>query len=188
MFYTREQLQKLFNFKSLGDNVLISDKASIYNSSNISIGSNVRIDDFCILSPCGNLNIGSYIHISCYASLIGKGDIVLEDFVGISGRVSIYSSNDDYTGVALTNPTVPLEFRKVTDGDVILKKHTIVGAGSIILPNVVLGEGTSVHALSLIYKNCVPFGVYAGVPAKFIRERKKDLLAQEEKFYSLNSR
>jgi galactoside O-acetyltransferase len=44
-----EKLEAL-GFKSLGENIMISDKVSIYNSDNIQIGSNVRLDDFCILS------------------------------------------------------------------------------------------------------------------------------------------
>lgn len=178
MFYTQEQLHQ-FNFKSFGKNVLISDKACIYNSQNIEIGNNVRIDDFCILSPGGLLKFGNYIHISCYASIIGKGDVIFEDYTGISGRVSVYSSNDDYSGRAMTNPTIPIECRRVTNGDVIFKKHTIVGAGSIILPQVTLGEGACVHALSLVFKDCDAYGVYSGNPAVKIRERRRDLLKYE---------
>lgn len=48
-FIPRDQLEKL-GFARLGENVYISDKASIYNAANISIGSHVRIDDFCVLS------------------------------------------------------------------------------------------------------------------------------------------
>ena len=48
-FYSREQLEKI-GFKFLGNNVLISDKTSIYSPENISIGNNVRVDDFSILS------------------------------------------------------------------------------------------------------------------------------------------
>ena len=51
-FYSREQLEKI-GFKSLGENVLISDKTSIYFPKNISIGNNVRIDDFSVLSAGG---------------------------------------------------------------------------------------------------------------------------------------
>lgn len=51
-FYSREQLEKI-GFKSLGENVLISDKTSIYSPENISIGNNVRVDDFSILSAGG---------------------------------------------------------------------------------------------------------------------------------------
>ena len=94
MFYNREDLQKL-GFKFLGDNVLISEKTSIYNPQNISIGNNVRIDDFVILSPSTELVIGNYIHIGCSTSIIGRGKIVIEDFAGVSGRVSIYSRRGD---------------------------------------------------------------------------------------------
>lgn len=178
MFYSQEQLQK-FNFKSFGKNVLISDRASIYNSSNIEIGDNVRIDDFCILSPGSSLKFGSYIHVACYASIIGAGSVVFEDYTCISGRVSIYTSNDDYSGNTMTNSMVPDRCKNVTHGPVVLKKHVLVGAGSIILPNVTIEEGTSVHALSVVNRNCEPYSVYAGAPAKKIRERKRDFLNYE---------
>lgn len=51
-FYTREELERI-GFKSIGENVLISDKTSIYSPQNISIGNNVRIDDYCVLSAGG---------------------------------------------------------------------------------------------------------------------------------------
>ena len=54
-FYTREQLEKI-GFKSIGENVLISDKTSIYSPQNISIGNNVRIDDYCVLSAGGGVH------------------------------------------------------------------------------------------------------------------------------------
>ena len=91
MFYSQNDLEKI-GFKSLGENVLISDKASIYGAENIEIGSNVRIDDFCIISAgAGGIKIGNYIHIACYAHLIGSGEIVLEDHSQVSAKVSIFS-------------------------------------------------------------------------------------------------
>ena len=48
-FYSREELLDL-GLKSVGENVRISRKVSIYGAEQISIGDNVRIDDFCILS------------------------------------------------------------------------------------------------------------------------------------------
>ena len=179
MFLSKEEIQKI-GFKSVGENVLISDKASIYSPHLIEIGNNVRIDDFCIISPGSELKLGSYIHISCYASIIGKGKVIMEDFSAISGRVSIYSSNDDYTGLAMTNPMIPEQYRKVTDGEVIIKKHSIIGAGSIILPNSILNEGVSVSALSLINGECEEYSVYSGVPAKKIKNRQKRFLKYEQ--------
>ena len=83
-FYSYEELQTI-GFCSLGENVLISKKTSIYSAENISIGSNVRIDDFSILS--GNILIGNNVHIAAGVYLFaGKTGIELEDFVGISKK------------------------------------------------------------------------------------------------------
>jgi galactoside O-acetyltransferase len=185
MFYTEKELKNI-GFKSIGQNVLISNKTSIYNPQNISIGDNVRIDDFVTLSPSSELIIGSYIHIGVYASIIGKGKVVLKDFTGISGRVSIYSSNDDYTGLGMTNPTIPDEFKRVTHGDVIINKHAIIGSGTIILPNVIIGEGASIGGLSLVSKNCDEYTIYAGNPLRVIGKRLKKFLKYEKNFIGNN--
>ncbi len=180
-FLTKKQLIDL-GFKSVGENCQISDKASFYNCQNISIGSNVRIDDFCVLSAGnGGIEIGSYIHIAVYSSLIGGGKVTLKDFSNISSKVAIYSSNDDYSGEFMTNPTVPAEFTNVSQGPVTIGKHVIVGSGSVILPNVILEEGVAIGALSLVNRSCEAFGIYSGVPAKKIKDRKKGLLDLEKK-------
>lgn len=180
-YLTKDEIIAM-GFKSVGENVLISDKASIYGMENISIGNNVRIDDFCVISARENgIEIGSYIHIAVYCSLIGSERITLSDFSGLSSRVSIYSSSDDYSGNYLTNPTVPEEFTNIRSKPVFLGKHVIIGAGSVILPGVRIEEGVAIGALSLVTKGCSEFSIYIGAPAKKIKERKKDLLALEEK-------
>lgn len=178
-FYTEDELVAL-GFKQLGKNVLLSKKASIYNPSKISIGNNTRIDDFVVISAgVGGVDIGSNVHIAVYTSLIGTGKIYLSDFSNISSRVSIYSSNDDYSGLTMTNPTIPSAFKNVVSESVFIGRHVIVGSGSIILPGLKLDEGVAVGALSLITKSCEKWSIYAGNPAKKIKERYKDLLKLE---------
>jgi galactoside O-acetyltransferase len=179
-FYSKEELSQL-GFKSIGDNVLISRKTSFYGISRISIGNNVRIDDFCVLSTGnGGIHIGNFVHISIFASLQGEGKITLEDFSGISSKVSVYSSNDDYGGDFMTNPTVPSIFTGVIHGDVLICRHALVGSGSIILPGVTLKEGAVVGALSLVNKDCEEFFIYKGNPAKKIVKRSRELLKLEK--------
>lgn len=180
-FMSPEQISAM-GFRSVGQNVLLSDRASYYNCENISIGSNVRIDDFCVLSAgAGGIEIGDYVHVAVYSSLIGEGKIVLSDYAGISSKVSIYSSNDDYSGAYMTNPMVPAEFTNVRSADVTIGKHVIVGSGSVILPGVVLEEGVAVGALSLVSKKCEAFGIYSGVPVRRIKDRKKNIKELELK-------
>lgn len=179
---SREAIEAL-GFASVGENVQISDRTSFYGAARISLGNNVRIDDFCVISAgAGGIMIGNHVHIAVGASLIGAGKITLCDFVGISSKASIYSSNDDYSGAAMTGPTLPSEFTNVRHADVFMGKHVIVGSGSIILPGVTLEEGVAVGALSLVHKRCEAFGVYAGNPARRIKERKRDLLELEQRF------
>jgi acetyltransferase-like isoleucine patch superfamily enzyme len=179
-FYTQEELREL-GLARFGENVLISNKTSIYNPCQISIGNNVRIDDYCVISAGdGGIVIGNYVHIAIFCSLIGNGKITLADFSGLSSRVSIYSSNDDYSGEHLSNPTVPTEFTGVKHADVTISKHTIVGSGSVILPGVFLEEGVAISALSLVTKNCAAFGIYKG--NRRIAERNRQLLDLEKSF------
>jgi acetyltransferase-like isoleucine patch superfamily enzyme len=178
-FYSEQELKKL-GLKSIGRNCLISRKASIFSPQEMVIGNNVRLDDFTILS--GKITIGSYIHISAYTALYGRFGINIEDYVTISGRVLIYSQTDDYSGQHMTNPTLPEELIMVTGGCITLKKHSIVAAGSIIFPGITLGEGSAVGAMSLVNKDIPEWTIYAGIPAKFIKERSKEILELEKKF------
>jgi len=181
---TGEQVGRM-GFASVGNNVMLSDKASFYNCHKICLGNNVRIDDFCVLSAGqGGISLGNYIHLAVYSSLIGAGRISLGDFSNISSRVSIYSSNDDYSGLAMTNPTVPSELTNVHSAEVNIGRHVIIGAGSVILPGVNLEEGVAVGALSLVKDDCTSFGVYSGIPAKRIADRKRKLLELGEKLIS----
>ena len=184
-FLSNEEAHKL-GFKSLGKNTLISDKASIYGAQFISIDDNSRIDDFCFLSASaeGGIEIGKYVHISAYSSIVGKAKVTLNDFSGLSSRVSIYSSSDDYSGLYLTNPMVPEEFRKVDSRPVTLEKHVIVGAGSVVLPGVTIRFGTAIGALSLVSKDCIDLSIYAGFPLRYISKREKNFIDLEQKLIS----
>lgn len=185
---TRNQIEEM-GFAYVGKNVSLSDKASFYNCGGISIDDNSRIDDFCVLSAgAGGISIGKNVHIAVFCSLLGRGRIEMHDFSGLSARVSLYSSSDDYTGRSMTNPTLPPQFTNVLHADVILGKHVIIGAGSIVLPGVVLEDGVAVGALSLVKKRCHAFGVYSGNPARRVLERKRKLLEVEEDYLVFSSK
>ena len=179
-YYTEEELKNL-GFKYIGKNVKISDKASIYNYNQIEIGDNSRIDDFCVVS--GKIKIGKNVHIAPFCLVAGgeKG-IEFEDFSGLAYQVQIFTQSDDYSGKTMTNPTIPIDYKKEIKKEILIKKHSIVGAGSIIMPGDVLSEGTSVGAMSLVRKSTEEWSIYLGNPAKKIMNRKKDLLELEEEY------
>ena len=184
-YYSLDELNGM-GFLSVGADVKISTKASIYGASRISLGSYSRIDDFCVLSAGkGGIHIGRNVHIAIMCSLIGKGGIELHDFCNLSSRVSIYSSNDDYSGDTMTNPTLPEEYTNVDHRGVVLGRHVIIGSGSVILPGVTIGEGAAVGALSLVSKVLEPFQIYAGSPLKRIKPRSRQLLELEKLYLAV---
>lgn len=177
-FYSEDELKSM-GFRSYGENVLISRKASLYSVEKISIGNNVRIDDFCILS--GSISLGNYIHVAAYTALYGGNEgIVMGDYSNLSSRCAIYALSDDYSGEYMTNPMVPAEYTGVVEQKVVFGKHVIIGTGSTVLPGVCLNEGVAVGSMSLVKESLAEWGIYAGVPCKFIKKRKRDLLCKEK--------
>ena len=168
-------------FKSIGKDVIIYPQAKILCSEEISIGNNVIIDDFVFMYGKGGITIGDFIHIASFSLVTGGGGLVLEDFVSVSGGVYFYTSNDDYSGSAMTNPTVPKRYKNVTDGRIYVGKHAIIGAHTVILPNVHIGEGVAIGSNSLVNRDCEPWMIYAGSPARPIKRRIQDKIPEMEK-------
>lgn len=179
-FFSEEDLERL-GFKSIGKNVFISRKASIYGAENITIGNNVRIDDFCILS--GTITIGNYIHVAAYTALYGgNSGIEINDYANISSRVCIYALSDDYSGESMTSPMIPDEYKQIVEKRVIVEEHVIIGTGTTILPGVCLAQGTAIGAMSLVKKSTNTWTIYAGIPVKPISNRLKKVLELKKQF------
>ncbi len=179
-FLEQKQLE-IMGFKLLGRNVKISDKASIYNAEQIEIGDYSRIDDFCVIS--GNVTIRRNVHIAVFCNVAGgdKG-VVFEEFSGLAYGCHVFTQSDDYTGRALTNPTVPEKYKREIKKPIVIGRHSIVGTSSLVFPGVILAEGTSVWAHSMVTKSTEEWSVYYGSPAKRIKARKNDLLDLEEQY------
>ncbi|MBF39149.1 acyltransferase [Idiomarina sp. UBA4520] len=183
MAYLTESELKNKGFKHVGANVLISEDARIYNPELISIGDNTRIDDFCVVS--GAVSFGRNVHIAPQCLVAGgeKG-ITFSDFSGLAYQCQVFAQSDDYSGQTLTNPTVPADYKAEKKAPVVLGRHVIVGAGSLIFPGVTIADGCSVGALSLVNKSTESWGIYVGNPAKRVKERDKGLLDLEQRYLS----
>ncbi|MEA1987930.1 MAG: acyltransferase [Pseudomonadota bacterium] len=179
-YLNQKQLIEM-GFKSLGRHVKISDRASIYNADQIEIGDYSRIDDFCVIS--GKVKIGRNVHITPQCLVAGGiPGLVIEDFVALAYGVKVFTQSDDYSGQTMTNSTIPKEFKNEIMLPVRIGKHSIIGAGTIIMPGVEIAESNSVGANSLVLKSTEAWAVYVGSPAKKIKDRKKKLLELEKKY------
>lgn len=174
-YLTSETLSRM-PFKSLGHDVMIHERVTLVGIENISIGSHVRIDPEVILLATGSLTIGSYTHIAPGVFITAKAGFEMRNFANIAHGARIYTINDDYSGEHLMGPTIPAELLGLSSGAVLMEEHASVGAGAIVLPGVTLAEGSVLGALSSIARSTEPWTIYGGVPAKPIRERRRDVI------------
>jgi galactoside O-acetyltransferase len=167
---------------NVGHDVVIWEGAKIISSEVVSIGDSVIIDDFVFIMGGEQTIIGSFIHIASFTSVTGGGKFIMEDFATLSSGVRIFTGSDDFSGGSLVNSAVPYPYRIPKRTFVQVKKHAIIGANSIVLPSTVIGEGAAIGANSLITKDCEPWTLYYGSPARPIRPRPKEkILALETK-------
>jgi acetyltransferase-like isoleucine patch superfamily enzyme len=98
------------------------------------------------------LNMRPLVDIGAFTLIQAKYGVDLGWNVQIGGGVKIYSENS-IDG---------------THGKVVICKDAKIGANSVILPGVTIGEGVIIGALSLVKFNVIS-GVWAGNPLRRIK-------------------
>jgi len=168
------------NFNKIGEDVTIWEGAKIIDAEKIEVGDSVIIDNFVLLMGGRSTVMGSFIHISSFTSITGGGELVMEDFTTLSSGIRIFTGTDDFLGGSLVNSAVPHPYRLPIRTFVHIKKHAAVGANSVVLPSVTIGEGAVIGANSLVNKDCEPWTIYYGSPAKPMRSRPKEKIVELE--------
>lgn len=184
--YLREDDLRAMGVRAVGQHVRVHESCVLVGLDSMSFGDNVRVDPFSVLTAAGgDLTVGSFVHISAHAFVSASFGVRVGDFVALSVGVKVFSRSDDYSGQHLTNPTVPAAFTGPDPSTpVTVGRHVIVGAGSVVLPEVTLADGVAVGANALVDQSLAGWGIYAGSPARFVRERRRDLLEHEQQLHS----
>lgn len=124
----------------------INDSVQVLIPFNTDFGANIKL---------GN---GVFINKSCM--FVDLGGIELEDRVLVGPEVKILSVN---------HPLNPQNRRDVILKGVRIKRNAWIGAGATICPGVTVGENSVIGAGSVVTKDVADNSLYAGVPAKFIK-------------------
>lgn len=181
-FLSKQDIEKI-GFARVGLDVLISDRAVFHEPERQEIGDYSRIDDFCVVS--GQVSLGRNVHLAVFCNVAGGHQgIKLGDFSGLAYGCTIFTQSDDYSGVSLTNPTIPREFKEESFAAVSIGRHAILGTHCVVLPGVDIAEGCALAAMTLANRSTEPWGIYGGIPARRVRDRSRELLEKEERFLS----
>ncbi|EIW91182.1 transferase hexapeptide repeat protein [Capnocytophaga sp. oral taxon 412 str. F0487] len=120
---------------------------------------------------CSQISIGERVVIRPQTMLFGETlsdlpvSIIIEDDVLMGSGVHIYLGDHKFD-----NPNIPIIDQGYSpEKQVVLKKGCWVGANSIILAGVTIGENAVVGAGSVVTKSIPDRTVAVGVPAKVIK-------------------
>ncbi len=118
---------------------------------------------------------------AAYKISIGEGSIIGDD-AKLDGRrgISIGKNVNLSTGVWMWTLEHDAQCPRFSCGEkggpVIVGDRSWLSARTMILPNTTIGEATVVAAGSVVNKDLEPFSIYAGVPARKVSERNRDLI------------
>jgi acetyltransferase-like isoleucine patch superfamily enzyme len=111
----------------------------------ISIGNRVFIGEYCQFNCVTKITIGN-------DTMIAANTTIVDVSHGIDKRTAINKQ-----------PSF--------GNEIVIGNDVWIGAGCIILKGVVIGDGSVVGAGSLVNKSIPPYQIWAGSPARFIRDR-----------------
>lgn len=128
---------------------------------------------------------GSSIHLNTTirrlnmeVASIGENSVInRESYIDFAGGLEIGNNvSISSRAIIITADHIPdshdFKFRK---RKVIIEDWVWVGTGAILLPGIKVGEGAIIAAGSIVTKNVEPYSIVGGNPAKFIRNRGKQL-------------
>ncbi len=124
-------------------------------------GDNCRIDAFVTIT--GHVKIGNNVHIATGVCIFGTHGVEIGDDTTISPGAKIFTSTYDSETGYRANPQ--LDNRKSVDGPVKIGARCIVGANSVVLPNVILEDEVLIGCQSMVKSN-LPRGLYADSPVR----------------------
>jgi galactoside O-acetyltransferase len=165
---------------AVGEDVTIYPLAKLLDPERITVGSHVIIDDFVLLQGGGGLEIGNHVHVAAFASVMGAGPTRLGHFCSISQGARLVTGTDVLDGPNLVNSTIPPRLRRTDRPGIQIGDFAVVGANATVLPGLTVGAGAVVGGGSVVVEDLEPWTIYAGVPARPLRERPADPIEQAE--------
>ncbi len=175
-----KQFEHFYKIKTRNPTVTFEEDVQILNRKALKLGSRCYISKGVVLH-CGGgywsnfgggITIGDHVYIGPYALLQGAGEIEIGKNCQIGPNSMIFSLGPAIKKLLadrslMDQDTVPHDFNKV-----VIQDNAIVGAGTVILPGVTIGEGALIWPGSFIHKDVEP-GTYmvTKLPTKLFRAR-----------------
>lgn len=132
------------------------------------IKGNPRIHPSASLRCGRNIYLGENAHINQFCC-VWAGDhsrITLGDNLLMGPGVKIFSSNH-----SIQRKDIPMNLQPFSEKDIVIGNDVWLGANSVVVAGVTIGDGTVIAAGSVVTKNIPAYTVAGGIPAKPIKHR-----------------
>lgn len=140
----------------------------IYKALGAELGKNVVFNFRTEIRGINRLKIGSGTIIGDNALLDARRGLTIGENVNIASDVTIHPGGHNIRDPFFRAPA--LDSSPVVIGD-----RVYIGARSMILNGVTIGEGAVLCAGCVVTKDVEPYAIVAGVPARKVNERPRDL-------------
>lgn len=139
---------------------------AILKSIAVSVGDNVAIFPGVHLLHPEHLSVGSNVSIQPMVYMECEGGVAIGNDVSIAHGASLLSTEHRYSDRAL-----PIRDQGVVGEPVRIEDNVWIGAKATVLSGVTVQTGCVIGAGAVLSRSTEPNGVYAGVPARRIKER-----------------
>ena len=184
--------EETIRLEKINERIIMGEKSIVYPEA-IVANNNAK----------GKIQIGKYTHIRGNLQTLGHGgEIIIGDYSYVGPNTSIWSGLKIWIGNrVLIGPNVcifdtdihPLDSNdrhrqfvdiitvgqpswvNLRDKEVIIEDDVWIGTNAIICSGVTIGQGAVVAAGSVVTKDVEPYSVVAGIPARKVSERTRDL-------------
>lgn len=159
--------------KSVGEGVKLQPLAKIANAHVVEIGAHTRVRDFVFVWGGQGVKIGEHCDIQPHVVVWGGGKLEVGDRVSIGpGSVLLTAVYSHEEGLKMVDGLGDGS-AKALYGLLKVGSDVYIGANCTLMPDITIGEGAVLGAGSFVNKDCEPWGIYVGSPAKKIAMRPK---------------
>lgn len=127
-----------------------------------------------------NTKVGSYSALGRYSKIVHTK---IGKYCAISWDTTINAISHPYNHLTISAfPYVPrvgnfVKERKQTYQEVIIKNDVWIGANSVIMPGITIGNGAIIGAGAVVTKDVPDYAIVVGIPAKIVKYRfSKDII------------
>lgn len=153
---SRCSLHAFCQFKIAGARLVVAEEVGFFTGTYLEGGS--RPESF--------IEIGAKSHFAPYTILYGTGGLRIGAYCNVSAHVVFATIGHNHRAISQ-----PMALTRAVAGPITVGEDVWIAANSTICAGVAIADGCVIAANSVLTRSTDPMGLYAGAPARRIRNR-----------------